>query len=53
MTDPLAALDTPPRVTVFDGEVVLLGPRVSVAYTPAAARRLADDLDLILRGLGA
>jgi hypothetical protein len=37
---------------VSDGEIVLLGDRVSVAYTPAAARRLADDLHLVLTGLG-
>jgi hypothetical protein len=52
MTDPLAALDTPPRVVLSDGEIVLLGERVSVAYTPAAARRLADALHLVLGELG-
>ena len=44
MTDPYAALDEPPRVAAFEGEVVVSGPYTNVAYTPEAARAKADLL---------
>ncbi len=49
MRAPDGPLVEPPEVVVLDGEVLLIGERVSVAYTPGAARVLADRLALALR----
>jgi len=51
MIDPLAALTGSPRVVVVDGEIVLMGDRMSVSYTPEAARELALRLQHVLDGL--
>ena len=51
MIDPLAALTDSPRVVVVDGEIVLMGDRMSVSYTPEAARELALRLQHVLDGL--
>jgi hypothetical protein len=44
MTDPYAAFDEPPRVVAIEGEVVVSGGYVNVAYTPEAARAKAERL---------
>ena len=51
MLQPDGPLDEAPDVIVADGEVLLVGERVSVAYTPAAARALLDALHSALAGL--
>ena len=51
MPQPDGPLDETPDVIVADGEGVLVGARVGVAYTPAAARSLLDALHSALMRL--
>ena len=51
MKDVLAAIEEAPQVSVVDGEVVLMGERVCVAYSVAAARELKDRLEQVLASL--
>ncbi len=44
MSGPLDAIDEAPNVSVVDGEIVVVGDRICVAYTPPAARQLAKHL---------
>ena len=53
MNDPLGPIDEPPTVTLVDGEVVLLGDRVGVSSTLAAARSLTDRLQAALGSVDA
>lgn len=43
------AYPDPPRVVLFEGDVVLSGPGCNAAYTIAAARALRHALDAALR----
>lgn len=51
MKDVLAAIEEAPGVSAIDGEVVLMGERVCVAYSVAAARELKDRLERVLASL--
>lgn len=44
MRDPFAAFEEPPCIVALEGEVVVTGPMVAVAYTPQAARAKAGML---------
>ncbi|MBA4803156.1 MAG: hypothetical protein H2038_00725 [Brevundimonas sp.] len=48
MKDLLGAIDEAPTVAEVDGEIVILGERVGVAYTVAAARELKARLERVL-----
>lgn len=41
MSDPFSAFDKAPRVSVVEGEIVLVGEGVCAAYTADAAREVA------------
>lgn len=45
MPSPSDAYVEPPRVILFDGEIVLSGPGCNAAYTLDAARALRGALD--------
>lgn len=44
MNDPLSALGEPPDVRAVEGEGLIMGERVSVAYTPDPAVVIAEPL---------
>ena len=53
MKDLLGAIDEAPTVVEVDGEIVIIGERVAVAYTPAAARELRARIDRLLDAMPA
>lgn len=53
MKDLLGAIDEAPTVAEVDGEIVILGERVAVAYTLAAAQALRARLQQVLDALPA